>query len=112
MLMADDLSDAQVKAFRIADNKVSELASWNEELLEAELAAIKDTGGIDMGEFGFTEDELDALDDVGGHTAGGGGGGRSDNKTWRPLPARPAPPALRRQHQPDRHSHPLQTEHR
>ena len=64
VLMADDLSDAQVKAFRIADNKVSELASWNEELLEAELAAIKDTGGIDMGEFGFTEDELDALDDV------------------------------------------------
>lgn len=64
VLMADDLSDAQVKAFRIADNKVSELASWNEELLEAELAAIKDTGGIDMGEFGFTEDELGALDDV------------------------------------------------
>ena len=64
VLMADDLSDAQVKAFRIADNKVSELASWNEELLEAELAAIKDTGGIDMGEFGFTEDELGAIDDV------------------------------------------------
>ena len=36
-IIADDLTDAQIKAFRIADNKVSEYAEWNEDLLKVEL---------------------------------------------------------------------------
>ncbi len=49
-IVADDLTPKQVKAFRLADNKTAELADWNDELLESELADIDD---IDMGQFGF-----------------------------------------------------------
>lgn len=36
-IIADDLSEAQIKAFRLADNRVGELAEWDFELLELEL---------------------------------------------------------------------------
>lgn len=49
-IMADDLTDAQIKAFRLADNKVSEFSTWDFEKLELEL---EDLGEIDMSEFGF-----------------------------------------------------------
>lgn len=49
-ILADDLSEEQVRAFRLADNKVSEIAEWDYGLLDTELADIAD---IDMGEFGF-----------------------------------------------------------
>ena len=62
-VVADHLTDAQIKAFRIADNKVAELATWNSELLQVELDALKELN-FDMTEFGFDEDELNALDDV------------------------------------------------
>ena len=51
-VIADDLTDEQVKAFRLADNKTAELASWNPELLEVEMSGIE---SIDMTEFGFIE---------------------------------------------------------
>ena len=44
----------QARAFRLADNKTSEFASWDDELLREELEAIT---GINMGEFGFDLDE-------------------------------------------------------
>ena len=53
-VIADDLTDEQVKAFRLADNKTAELASWNPELLEVEMSGIE---SIDMTEFGFIEPE-------------------------------------------------------
>lgn len=58
-IMADTLTPAQVKAYRLADNKVSELSSWNTELLESELAQLNDLQ-FDMTPFGFDElsDEL------------------------------------------------------
>lgn len=49
-VIADDLSEEQVKAFRIADNKVSEVAVWNYDLLDEEL---DDILNIDMSDFGF-----------------------------------------------------------
>ena len=49
-IVADDLTDEQIKAFRLADNKVSEKAEWNYELLQSELEDILD---LDMTEFGF-----------------------------------------------------------
>ena len=49
VIVADDLSDEQVKAFRLADNKTAELAEWNFELLDAELAEIC---AVDMSAFG------------------------------------------------------------
>lgn len=47
--MADDLTDDQIKAFRLADNKVGEFAEWDLDLLGDELNAID----IDMTAFGF-----------------------------------------------------------
>lgn len=52
-IIADDLTDEQIKAFRLADNKVSELADWDFDLLKIELDDITD---IDMTEFGFDLD--------------------------------------------------------
>lgn len=53
-VMKDDLTEEQIKAYRIADNKVSEKSSWDIELLDAELAEI-DT--IDMELLGFYENQ-------------------------------------------------------
>ena len=55
-IIADDLTEEQVKAFRLADNKVSEIAEWKFDLLDEELNNILD---IDMSEFGFEETEID-----------------------------------------------------
>ena len=49
-IVADDLTDEQIKAYRLADNKVSETAEWDFDLLTDELTDILD---IDMNEFGF-----------------------------------------------------------
>ena len=51
-IVADDLTEEQVKAFRLADNKVSEIATWDDELLAIELSDIVD---IDMSDFGFVD---------------------------------------------------------
>ena len=50
IIIADDLTEEQVKAFRLADNKVSEIAEWDFNLLDNELSNILD---IDMSVFGF-----------------------------------------------------------
>lgn len=52
---ADDLTDDQVRAFRLADNKVGELAGWDFEKLEQELESIV----IDMELFGFAQENYD-----------------------------------------------------
>lgn len=57
-IIADDLTDEQVKAFRIADNKTAELAEWDYEILMAELDLLED---IDMEQFGF-DDLADILE--------------------------------------------------
>ena len=54
VIVANDLSDEQIKAFRLADNKVSEKAEWDFDLLNTELDDIID---FDMELFGF-EDAL------------------------------------------------------
>lgn len=60
-IMADDLTDEQIKSFRLADNKVSEFSSWNFALLEQELAEID----ADMERFGFDLDNVDVnIDDL------------------------------------------------
>lgn len=51
-IVADDLTDEQIKAFRLADNKVGELAEWDIDLLIDELELLD---SIDMSEFGFEE---------------------------------------------------------
>lgn len=56
-IVADDLTPEQIRAFRLADNKTGELASWDFEKLEEELAALSE---IDMSAFGFVmNDDID-----------------------------------------------------
>lgn len=55
-VIADDLTPEQVKAFRVADNKTAELAEWDIELLEQELAEL-DEMDFDMEQFGFEDDK-------------------------------------------------------
>lgn len=57
-VIADDLTEEQVKAYRLADNKVSEAAEWDFELLDKELNGILD---IDMEDFGFLDFETPEL---------------------------------------------------
>jgi DNA modification methylase len=58
--VATDLTPEQVKAYRIADNKTGELAEWNMDLLPIEIADLQ-AADWDMGQFGFTAEELSKL---------------------------------------------------
>ena len=60
-VVADDLTPEQIKAFRLADNKVAEIAYWNEEAMAKELEEIAD---IDMTLFGFGEEESPLGDEL------------------------------------------------
>jgi len=59
-IIAEDLSDDQIKAFRLADNKTSELATWDFTKLEEELLKID----IDMIQFGFGDLESSIPDNA------------------------------------------------
>lgn len=59
VLIADDLTEEQTKAFRLADNKTGELADWDVELLYGELDELT---GFDMTMFGFEDIDF-SLDD-------------------------------------------------
>lgn len=58
-VVADDLTEDQIKAFRLADNKCAELAEWNQEKLLDELKNIS----IDMDVFGFTDVAIQEIKD-------------------------------------------------
>lgn len=51
-IVADDLTPEQAKAFRLADNKVSEYATWDFQKLNLELEELQD---FEMQDFGFYE---------------------------------------------------------
>lgn len=54
-IVAEDLTEEQIKAFRLADNKVSEIAEWDFMSLGTELQELE----IDMTGFGFEIDDID-----------------------------------------------------
>lgn len=58
-IVADDLTPEQIKAFRIADNKVTEKSSWDLDLLKEEFDGLLD---FDMTEFGFGDFEITMLE--------------------------------------------------
>ena len=60
-IVADDLTEDQIKAFRLADNKTAELAEWDYGLLTQELAEIdmSEFSEIDMSKFGFNTEDFD-----------------------------------------------------
>lgn len=72
VLVADDLDEEQVKAYRLADNKVGETSTWDVDKLEEELKQIYN---IDMSDFGFgdyedifpkqtDEEQIDELEEI------------------------------------------------
>lgn len=60
-ILADDLTDEQIKAYRLADNKVAEYSEWDLDLLNGELGEIVD---IDVSIFGFDIDLPKSAEDV------------------------------------------------
>ena len=68
-IMADDLDEDQIRAFRLADNKVAEMATWDYDRLEQEFALI-DPLEFDIADFGFfpnyeADEEEEEEDEVG-----------------------------------------------
>ena len=59
-LVADDLTEEQIKAFRLADNKVAEVATWDFDKLELELSTLE----MDMELFGFESNDVEAQEVV------------------------------------------------
>ena len=66
-IVADDLTPEQIKAFRLADNKVGELADWDFEKLDLELEELD----FDMTPFGF--DEVGEAGEASANDIAGGG---------------------------------------
>ena len=56
-LVADDLTDEQIKAYRIADNRVADFADWDADLLATEMSDISmDLGWLDLSDLGVGVD--------------------------------------------------------
>ena len=60
VLLCDDMTDVQVRAFRLSVNKVSEFADWDDGMLRVELDALG-VDGFDLELTGFSLDEIQAL---------------------------------------------------
>lgn len=67
-VIADDLTEDEIKAFRLADNKIQEISEWDEDLADEEIMGLKEAG-FDMDEFGFGDmgADWDDLADVEGN---------------------------------------------
>jgi ParB-like chromosome segregation protein Spo0J len=60
VVLADDLTETQIKAFRISVNRMAELAEWDQELLALELEDLR-LDGFDLDLVGFDAAELEAM---------------------------------------------------
>lgn len=58
VVIAKDLTEEQVRAFRLADNRVASFSSWDEKKLKEEIAEINN---IDLSDFGFKKDKIDDI---------------------------------------------------
>lgn len=64
VVIASNLNEEQIKAYRLADNRTNELATWNEAMLIEEINQIEE---IDMTLFGFGDIDIDggeSLDNI------------------------------------------------
>jgi len=62
VVVADDLTDAQAKAYRLADNKMAEFSEWDLSLIAEELADLSQYD-FDMSQFGFDEFHAEIQED-------------------------------------------------
>ncbi|MEX2642137.1 MAG: site-specific DNA-methyltransferase [Acetobacterales bacterium] len=85
-----DLSEKQVRALRIADNKIAELGKWDDKLLAVELGELQGMG-VDLGLTGFRPAELGKLVP----SLGGGDDAGAEDVFEDELPVVPATPVSR-----------------
>jgi DNA modification methylase len=94
VIRVSHLTPAQARAFRLADNKLTELGGWNDELLAAELHALNGDG-FSLTGLGFDEAELDRLmaplDDAADEVGQGSSGEESNDDEADPADEVPEP---------------------
>ena len=61
---ANDLTESQIKAYRLADNKTAEYAEWDFSLLECELDDLSVIPDLNMQDFGFYDDDSFSFDEI------------------------------------------------
>jgi ParB-like chromosome segregation protein Spo0J len=91
VVVLDHLDEVQRRAYLLADNRLAEGATWDQELLAKELAAID----LDPRRLGFDEDELQRLHDgleLLVLEEMGGGGPATRTSVWSPRPGNPGRP--------------------
>jgi DNA modification methylase len=86
VIRLDHLTDAEARAYRIADNKLTEIAGWDEAALAAELERLGEDG-FDLSLTGFDEEEIGRLLD--------GLGDGADETGEDQVPEPPADPVTR-----------------
>jgi DNA modification methylase len=84
VLVAGNWSKAQVRAYRLADNRLAELATWDDELLSIELSALIEIDEVPIDLLGWETAEIDLIVD---------GEGKSINSAD-PADEIPEPPAV------------------
>ena len=61
-IKAEELTENQIKAFRIMDNKSSEYADWDYDLLMEEIEDLKEDEDFDLETTGFSKADLDNIE--------------------------------------------------
>ncbi|MBO6884300.1 MAG: site-specific DNA-methyltransferase [Marivita sp.] len=82
VIVLGHLTEAQRRAYRIADNKLTELGTWDEALLSAELQDLL-AEDYDLSLIGFDDGELDAL--LSAEPEAGTGGGADPDEVPEPA---------------------------
>jgi DNA modification methylase len=88
VIVLDHLSEVEKRAYLLADNKLAELSSFDDDLLREELAELRDTE-IDLGTLGFSDDELAVL------LANADDGSEAGEDAEEEIPEAPAEPVTR-----------------
>jgi len=103
VIRREDLSDAEAKAARIADNKTAESA-WLDDALETEVDLLAQEDEIDMDSLGFDDTEIDDLLDEFNKDDGSGVEYTDKIKTPEYEPTKDEPPALSELYDTDRYN--------
>ena len=72
VIVLDHLTDAQRRAYILADNRLALDAGWDEDMLAAELADLQ-AEGFELGLTGFSDDEIDKLLEIDSDDSGSDG---------------------------------------
>ena len=64
VLVARCWSEARIKAYRLADNRIASLGTWDEKLLALEIASIVDLGEVSIELMGWSTGEIDKILDI------------------------------------------------